>query len=120
MDQQRPPTYLDLGFNEFFQRVPQKNEINPYDYRGFYEWEDYAGQGSIDQVTQQDASTMFQGIPADKISGGTLQSQDGSLLIDLDQGTINYNDGAVDLFSLGGQNKNLTIYNSNNTNLLST
>lgn len=118
MDQQQPPTYLDLGFDPFFRRIPQKSDKNPYDYKGFYEWEDYATMGSIPQVTQQDAATMFQGIPGSNISGGLIQSQDGALQINLDQGGITYNDGAVNLFSLGGQDKNLTINNSSNTSIL--
>lgn len=115
MDQQ--PTYLDLGFNAFFQRVPQKDETNPYDYRGFYDWEDYAANG-IQQVDQQDAATMFQGISGNSITEGVLQSPNGRLQIDLNQGSINYNDGAVNLFSLGGQDNNLTINNSSNTSIL--
>lgn len=114
-----PITYLSLGFNEFFNRVPQKSDKNPYDYRGFYEWEDYATQGSIPQVTQQDAATMFQGIPGNTISGGLIQSQDGALSINLDQGGITYNDGAVDLLSIGGANKNVNINNSSNSSILS-
>lgn len=111
-------TYNDLGFDNNFRRVPQASNTNPYDYHGFYKEEDYATSGSIPQITQQDAATMFQGIPATNISGGLLQSQDGALQINLDQGGITYNDGAVDLFSLGGDNKNLTINNSNNTSIL--
>jgi len=94
-------TYLDTGFDNNFQRgrkdIPE-----------------------IKQITVQDASTMFQGIPANTIKGGVLQSNDGKLSINLDAGQILYNDGVVDLFNLGGDNSNLTIKNNSNLNLLST
>lgn len=118
--QDQEDNYLNRGFNQYFRRIPQKDDYNPYDYKGFYEWEDYATSGSIQQVTTQDAATMFQGIPANNISGGVMQSQNGALTIDLNQGSINYNDGAVNLFNLGGPDNNLTVNNSSNNNILST
>ncbi len=105
-------TYLDRGFNQFFQRIP----VN----QGPYNWNDYAANNSLPQVTTQDASTMFQGIPADKITGGVLQSRNGNLKLNLDDGTLVYNDGVVDLLAIGGEDNNLTIKNSSNINILST
>lgn len=118
MQDQQQDSYLERGFNAFFNRVPQKSDTNPYDYRGFYDWEDYAVSG-IPQVDAQDAATMFQSISANTITEGVLQSANGRLQIDLNQGSLSYNDGAVDLLRLGGQDNNLTINNSSNTSILS-
>jgi len=73
-------TYEDIGYSKFFKRslnIPENNQISEYE-----------------------VDSTIQGISANKVQGGLIVSQNGKLKIDLDQGILTYNDGAIDLFEL--------------------
>src|SRR5438128_1752920 len=95
--------YLDLGFDQSFERHPQKRITSE----------------ELPDVTPFTADSIIQQIPGSKIAGGVIESQDGKLKIDLEKGQFLYNDGVVDLLSLGGASRSLTVKDSNGTTLIS-
>lgn len=48
-------------------------------------------------ITTSDSNKIFQGIPAEKITAGTLKSENGRLIIDLVEGTIITDDGVEEV-----------------------
>lgn len=130
MDNNQPYTYMDAGFNQFFERSPQTflaNDrlnamtspfIQQIDENGylFSPFSDTTSQ-TMDAVLQQ------QPISADNIQGGTLASDNGNLLIDLTNGNVQYNDGAQQLLNIGGVNpqgtpNSLTVNNAQGQQIL--
>jgi len=69
-----------------------------------------------DQEYQQELLQF--GVPANNVVGGVMQSINGNLRIDLNQGQILYNDGVVDLLNVGGQNNAITISNDQSSSIL--
>lgn len=67
--------YTDLGFDIYFNR-----ELKEY---------------KIPQLTEEDVNKAIQTISANKIDSGVLRSKDGSLIINLEDGTITKSDGAT-------------------------
>lgn len=101
--------YLEAGFTKNFTRQPYKRDTSIEPEMG----------KSTPEYTTYDVDSLFQEIPGDKISGGVLTSLDGTLEINLNEGSIKYNDGVVDLLSVGGTDKTLTAKNSSNNTILS-
>ncbi len=95
--------YTQLGFNNSFQRAEQIQQIS---------------SGQIPTMSPYTVNSIIQGLSASKIKGGILQSNDGKLLIDLNLGTIKYNDGVTDLLTVGGANNELTLKDNNNNILV--
>jgi hypothetical protein len=92
-------SYTMIGFDENFTRI------------------DSDSQQEQDQEYQ--AELLSYGIPANNIVGGVMQSQNGNLQIDLNQGAITYNDGTTNLLQVGGQNNSVQIQNANASTILS-
>lgn len=95
--------YTDLGYNKSFQRLPSTQQIT---------------SNQIPTLSPYTVNSIIQALSASKIKGGILQSTDGKLLINLDSGTIQYNDGVVSLLTLGGSNGELTLKDNNNNILV--
>jgi hypothetical protein len=77
-------TYLDSGFNQFFQRQLGSSLTG--------------GSGSI---SQYDFESQYLGLSANQIKSGVLSSRDGNLSLDLDEGIFIVTDGAVERIRLG-------------------
>lgn len=65
--------YLNRGYSATFEKESNERKI-PF-------------------LSQFDVESYIEGITANLIKGGVIQSNDGKLKIDLDNGTITYNDG---------------------------
>ena len=106
--QQRDMTYEDVGFNQFLERSPQtfiaNDRLNSYTSPFISQ---VSNNGILfdpfSDFTSQTLNTVMQPVSANNIQGGILQSNNGNLQIDLNNGTLNYSNGATDLFNLGGQ-----------------
>lgn len=72
-------TYKDRGYSDTFEKAPTERKI-PF-------------------MTKFDVQSYLEGIPAGLLQGGVIKSVDGKLTIDLDNGTIYYDDG-VDITTL--------------------
>lgn len=71
--------------------------MDDYIKRGYSKtFEKDANERKIPFLSQFDVKSYIEGIPADLINGGIIQSVDGKLKIDLDNGTITYNDGITE------------------------
>ena len=95
-------SWQDAGFDDSFER--KKKMVR---------------QDEIPQISPFTADSVFTEIPGSKISRGIIKSQNGKLEIDLDNGTLTYNDGVVDLLKVGGDDNNLTLKSSSDTTLIS-
>lgn len=93
-------SYIDEGFDKFFKRKQEK--------------------GTPSTITHQATDVLIDGMSGDKIIGGIIESNNGKLSIDLENGKIIYNDGVVDLVSVGGDDNNLVIKDKDNTTIIST
>lgn len=126
---QQIPTYEDSGFNMFLERSPQtflaNDTLNNYASPFLSQ---VANNGVLfdpfADFTQQTMQAVLPSISGDNIQNGIIQSANGNLTIDLNNGTLNYNDGAVNLFNLGGQGtqgtpNSLTATNAQGQTILS-
>lgn len=111
--QQGPPTWQTSGFNKFLERSPQSylaNELLDSFTSPFIEQISNNGYmfDPFADTTSQSIQSMMQPISASQIQGGTLQSSNGNLQMNLDQGTLTYTDGAQQLLNVGGISSNGT------------
>lgn len=129
MNPNQIPSYETAGFNQFMERNPQTFMAN--------EQLDSYTSPFISQVvnngllfdpfsdfSSQTIQSLLQPVSADNVQGGVLQSNNGNLTIDLNNGTLNYSDGAANLFNLGGTNttgtqNSLTAQNAQGQTILS-
>lgn len=93
-------SYTDEGFDKYFMRKRAKR--------------------ATPMITRQAANTLIDSLSGDKIVGGIIESTNGQLTIDLENGKMVYNDGIVDLLSLGGSDNNLIIRDTNDSTLVTT
>ena len=70
-------TYADLGYNKYGRKEKPMVESLPY-------------------IPELETPYYFQSIPGSLINGGKIYSKDKKLLIDLENGTIIYNDGVTE------------------------
>lgn len=56
-------------------------------------FEKESNERKIPFLSQFDVQSYIEGVPADLLHGGVIKSRDGKLKIDLDNGTITYDDG---------------------------
>ena len=78
----KPKSYLDRGYSiyferEFIDRLQAPNRKLPY-------------------LSSFDMDSYVEEVSATKLSGGIIQSKDGKLKINLEEGTIRYNDGITE------------------------
>jgi len=122
-NQQSAQSWDQTGFNQFLERSPQSylanNQLNSYT-SPFIEQISNNGYmfDPFSDTTSQSIQSMMQPISASQIQGGTLQSNNGNLQMNLDQGTLTYNDGITQLLNVGGASPNgtpnsVTIANQN-------
>lgn len=78
-------TYLDAGYDQFFRR-----ELNPTPQSGL-----------SSSVAPFDFDSQFQGLPADKLTGGQFKSNDGSIIMNLEQGYISVSASGIERIRLG-------------------
>ena len=78
-------TYLDSGFNSYFQR-----EIVPAN-----------SQQEGEDVSAFDFESRLQGILLNKVVGGSFTSADGRVIVDLENNVIQVSDGNVERVRLG-------------------
>ena len=91
--------YEEAGFNQFFRREEPTKKIEVAD---------------LPEISTEDFGSLFQEVSGSKIRGGVLRSRDGRLTIDLENGKMTYNNGVVDLFTLGGTDREMTLKNTDN------
>ena len=71
--------------------------MDDYKKRGYSDqFEKTFGEKKIPRLTSFDVDSYIQEISANRLSGGIIYSKDKKLKIDLDNGTITYNDGITE------------------------
>lgn len=76
-------TYLDSGYNQYFQR-------------------NILGEASLDQdLTPFDRDISSEGFSGDRVVGGQMKSANGNVIINLDEGYISISSGGVERLRLG-------------------
>jgi len=109
MNPQEPQGYERLGFNRFLERTPQVFNANDTINESISPFLSQISENGIifdpfSDFTNQTMQALLPAISANNVQGGVIQSNNGNLQIDLNNGTLNYNDGVQNLLNVGGTN----------------
>lgn len=109
--------YTQIGYDQFFRKQTQQSaQASSDDNTALQVYENSPSAPSQDY--SQDPNSLPQ-IPGNNVVGGILQSTNGNLTIDLNQGILNYNDGVQNLLTMS-PTSGVNVNSSTGANLLST